>query len=185
MRNNPLKPRNNLKNDTLLAKIIKHVWNFRFFSLALQYSTNLITSMKHSLLIILAVLSSITMPAVERSARPTGKNIRQFNAAGHASTQRRAPTASDAARSSGKCRGSTFHTYFGKGCPEAANYTEINSNGDNRKWIYTTSNGYAALMVPNDPNVDANDDWLITVPSTSSRQLCSLFRGRHYGFGNT
>lgn len=112
----------------------------------------------------MAVLSSITMPAVERSARPTGKNIRQFNAAGHASTQRRAPLLRMPAEAPANAVEVPFTHILGKGCPEAANYTEINSNGDNRKWIYTTSNGYAALMVPNDVNVDANDDWLITVP---------------------
>lgn len=112
----------------------------------------------------MAVLSSITMPAVERSARPTGKNIRQFNAAGHASTQRRAPLLRMPAEAPANAVEVPFTHILGKGCPEAANYTEINSNGDNRKWFYTTSDGYAALMVPNDVNVDANDDWLITVP---------------------
>ena len=53
---------------------------------------------------------------------------------------------------------------LGKGGTEVKNYTSINVNGDNRKWQYGTVNGYAACMVPNADNVDANDDWLITVP---------------------
>lgn len=53
---------------------------------------------------------------------------------------------------------------LGKNGTEVKNYTAINVNNDNRKWQYGTVNGYAACMVPNADNVDANDDWLITVP---------------------
>ena len=53
---------------------------------------------------------------------------------------------------------------LGKGGTEVKNYTDINVNNDNRKWQYGKVSGYAACMVPNADNVDANDDWLITVP---------------------
>ncbi len=43
-------------------------------------------------------------------------------------------------------------------------YTAINANEDNRQWQYGSVSGYAACMVPNDANIDNNDDWLITVP---------------------
>ncbi len=45
-----------------------------------------------------------------------------------------------------------------------ASYTAINANGDNRQWQYGKVNGYGACMAPSAADVDANDDWLITVP---------------------
>lgn len=53
---------------------------------------------------------------------------------------------------------------LGKSGTEIKNYTEINANGDNRKWQYGSVNGYSACMVPNAENIDNNDDWLFTVP---------------------
>lgn len=44
------------------------------------------------------------------------------------------------------------------------NYTTINANGDNRQWQVASVNGYSACMAPNADDIDANDDWLITMP---------------------
>lgn len=44
------------------------------------------------------------------------------------------------------------------------NYTTINANGDNRQWQVASVNGYSACMAPNADDVDANDDWLFTMP---------------------
>lgn len=43
-------------------------------------------------------------------------------------------------------------------------YTTINANEDNRQWQVASVNGYSACMAPNADDIDANDDWLITVP---------------------
>lgn len=53
---------------------------------------------------------------------------------------------------------------LGKAGTEVKNYTSINVNEDNRKWQYGSTSGYAACMVPNAADIDANDDWLFTVP---------------------
>ncbi len=57
-----------------------------------------------------------------------------------------------------------FTHVLGKAGTEVKNYTALNVNNDNRKWQYDTPNGYAACMVPNAADIDANDDWLFTVP---------------------
>ena len=61
-----------------------------------------------------------------------------------------------------------FKHELGKDSPDVdfikANYTTINANGDNRQWQLASVNGYSACMAPNDDNIDANDDWLITMP---------------------
>lgn len=61
-----------------------------------------------------------------------------------------------------------FKHELGKDSPVAElvkeHYTTINANGDNRQWQVANVNGYTACMAPNADDVDANDDWLITVP---------------------
>ncbi|MCH5326481.1 MAG: choice-of-anchor J domain-containing protein, partial [Duncaniella sp.] len=61
-----------------------------------------------------------------------------------------------------------FKHELGKDSPVAdfikENYTTINANGDNRQWQVASVNGYSACMAPNADDVDANDDWFITMP---------------------
>lgn len=45
-----------------------------------------------------------------------------------------------------------------------ANYKTFNVNEDNRQWQLASVNGYTACMAPNADDIDANDDWLITMP---------------------
>lgn len=109
-------------------------------------------------------LASVATAAVpERSVRVTAQGaVRQMRAPRqHDTAPVQAPMTKEAPANTVEV---PFTHDLGKGGTEVKNYTDINVNGDNRKWQYGTVNGYAACMVPNATDVDANDDWLITVP---------------------
>lgn len=61
-----------------------------------------------------------------------------------------------------------FKHELGKDSPDVDfikdNYKTINANEDNRQWQVASVNSYSACMAPNADDVDANDDWLITMP---------------------
>lgn len=122
--------------------------------------------MRRLLLIVsgLMSLASVATAAVpERSVRVTAQGaVRQMRAPRqHDTAPVQAPMTKEAPANTVEV---PFTHDLGKGGTEVKNYTDINVNGDNRKWQYGTVNGYAACMVPNATDVDANDDWLITVP---------------------
>lgn len=123
--------------------------------------------MKHYLLAALA--AGIILPAVavqqnQRSTiKTTGGNVRQMTKSLVSERRMKSP-----AKTLGEAPENTVEVPFthdlGKGGAEIKNYTDINANGDNRKWQYGAVTGYAACMVPNAADVDNNDDWLISVP---------------------
>lgn len=61
-----------------------------------------------------------------------------------------------------------FKHELGKDSPDVdfikENYKTINANGDNRQWQVASVNSYTACMAPNADDINANDDWLITMP---------------------
>ena len=110
----------------------------------------------------LATVATAAVP--ERSVRVTSQgSVRQMRAPRQhdASAPAQIPMTKEAPANAIEV---PFKHDLGKNGTEVKNYTAINVNNDNRKWQYGTVNGYAACMVPNADNVDANDDWLITVP---------------------
>ena len=111
----------------------------------------------------LLTLSSVATAAVpERTTHVTSQGaIRQMRAPRQqmAAAPVQIPVAKEAPANTVEV---PFTHDLGKGGTEVKNYTDINVNGDNRKWQYGKVNGYATCMVPNEG--DANDDWLVTVP---------------------
>ena len=125
--------------------------------------------MKKLILFALAAAFAIASPAQSpaRSAAQSKSGLKEINVSHHAATPRAANT-DKARRTMAKAPENAVEVPFthdlGKAGSEVKNYTAINVNGDNRKWQYGTVSGYAACMAPNAENIEANDDWLFTVP---------------------
>ncbi|MDE6486952.1 MAG: choice-of-anchor J domain-containing protein [Muribaculaceae bacterium] len=124
--------------------------------------------MRKRTLLCLAVATAMSAAAqipASRGASATPLQVKRINTLQHAATAR--PAAPK--RVAGEVPANTVEVPFthnlGKDGPaEVANYTSVNVNGDNREWLFRKVNGYASCMAPNADNIDANDDWLITVP---------------------
>lgn len=109
-----------------------------------------------------ALSVSAQMPTLRATASTHG-STKQINIMGHKDFQR--PTMR---KTVGEAPANTAEVPFthdlGKGGTEVKNYTAIDANGDGRTWKFGSVNGYAACMPPNTADIDASDDWLITVP---------------------
>lgn len=125
--------------------------------------------MKKYLLLTLALSGILTAGAAApmlRSAKPEGAGLKEINRNHHSATPRAdlAQARRVAAEAPANAVEVPFTHDLGKAGTEVKSYTNINANGDSRKWQYGTVNGYAACMAPKDAGIDANDDWLFTVP---------------------
>jgi hypothetical protein len=105
----------------------------------------------------------------KRSLHPTGGNIKQINTQSHfTSTSATSPIfralPDDAPENAIEV---PFSHDMGKNSEKVdvvKKYTTINANNDNREWQVAKVNDYSACMAPNADGIDADDDWLITVP---------------------
>lgn len=110
-----------------------------------------------------ATLSASAQAPTLRATATTQGRTRQINVLGHKDVNRQTLRKAPGEAPENAVEVPFVHD-LGKSGTEVKNYTEINVNGDNRKWTFGKVNGYAACMVPNADNIDSNDDWLITVP---------------------
>ncbi|MDE6283807.1 MAG: choice-of-anchor J domain-containing protein [Muribaculaceae bacterium] len=123
---------------------------------------------KHLLLIAATALASLTAGAESpRSIAATGSGMRQIIRVAPQVAQVTDP-ASAPMKAPDNAVEVPFTHQLGKDSPVVDlvknHYTVINANGDNRQWQVATVNSYSACMAPNAADIDANDDWLITVP---------------------
>lgn len=124
--------------------------------------------MRKRILLCMAVVAAISAAAqspAPRGASATPLKVKQMNTLQHAATARPAAPARMAKEAPANAVEVPFTHNLGKNGPAiVANYTAINANNDSRNWKYYSVSGYAACMPPSDDGIDANDDWLITVP---------------------
>lgn len=123
--------------------------------------------MKSHLLFAIAAAAVLSMGAqtpATRAVSATNGTARQLNSQPHRLALKPAAPLRELAAAPENTVEVPFTHDLGKAGTEVVNYTAINVNDDNRKWQYHSVNGYAACMAPNSDGIDANDDWLITVP---------------------
>lgn len=106
---------------------------------------------------------------IDRAPVPTGSGLRQITRQAPAGASRSAEALDanvDAAPDNAV--EVPFTHQLGKDSPDVEfikeNYKIINANGDNRQWQLASVTSYTACMAPNADDIDANDDWLITMP---------------------
>ena len=114
---------------------------------------------------VVAAMSAAAQSPAPRGASATPLKVKQMNTLKHTATARPAAPVRMAKEAPANAVEVPFTHNLGKNGPAiVANYTAINANNDSRNWKYYSVSGYAACMPPSDDGIDANDDWLITVP---------------------
>lgn len=118
--------------------------------------------------IIGCTLTSGAQQPYERSGKATTGQIKQLNQRPHFLNDRMAKAP---ARAAAEAPENAIEVPFTHGLGKDSDkldivkqYTIINVNGDERTWKTGLTNGYGSCMAPKDAAIDANDDWLITVP---------------------
>lgn len=112
-----------------------------------------------------ALAAGATAPQ-ERSVSRTMSGLKEINRVQHVSAPR--PKAAAPMRAEAEAPANAVEVPFthdlGKNGAEVKNYTVFDANGDTRGWKPGAMTGYTACMLANATDVDANDDWLFSVP---------------------
>lgn len=122
--------------------------------------------MKKSSLLCLVLTAAMSLSAQQPYQRITGAgagSIKTLNTAGHSLKAKPKTMLAAKVEAPANAVEVPFTHDLGKnGSAETANYTIINVDNDSRTWKVGLTNGYGSCMAPNE--IDANNDWLITVP---------------------
>ena len=122
--------------------------------------------MKKSSLLCLVLTAAMSLSAQQPYQRITGAgagSIKTLNTAGHSLKAKPKTMLAAKVEAPANAVEVPFTHDLGKnGSAETPNYTIINVDNDSRTWKVGATNGYGSCMAPNE--IDANNDWLITVP---------------------
>jgi len=114
-----------------------------------------------------SILSASANQPYERLTTAANGSVKQLNTRAHFARPTQTRTPQMAPEAPANAIEVPFTHQLGKNSTDVdivKTYTTINVNDDNRKWQVATVNDYSACMAPNADNIEANDDWLITVP---------------------